>query len=455
MIEYVNIDDIKPAAYNPRKITESQIETLKESIHKIGLVIPILVNKKNNVILAGHQRTKASRTLGVKKVPVIYVEDMAIGDEIKFNQIHNITDTTADSRMILIAENKYLKEKYIEIENADISEGKTVATCVKEICKLMVKYGNVLSCVICNNQVLMGREYVKACKLLNQKVNAYICDDEKYALIKHYFNEQYGEYYYKDIEKKTYVQGLAQMFRNSDDTNVKKGNKSKLYETMVLPYLKSHQDATVLDFGCGKGEYINKVKKKHKGVGLEFYNNNGSKINVTKGNKMIDDLINFIIGYKRFDVVVCDSVINSVDSVKAEQSIYTLLNLFTKEKMFISGRPLDRVLRLKSLKKDVGIKNKYLEFLDDDNFTANYRKGQWYYQHFHEKDKIINDLKSYGFEIVSINWGNTSFQIECNKVEELDIDEYIQAIDFEFNLPLPHGKTYNRQDDVKRALGLT
>lgn len=136
MIEYVNIDDIKPAPYNPRKISLEQIEQLKQSISKIGLVVPILVNRKNNVILAGHQRTKTSRLLGVEKVPVIYVDDMAIGDEIKFNQIHNITDESIKAKMLLKKE--YEKERYIEIDNKDISDGDTMATCVKEICKLPV-----------------------------------------------------------------------------------------------------------------------------------------------------------------------------------------------------------------------------------------------------------------------------------------------------------------------------
>lgn len=453
MIEYVNISDIKPAPYNPRKITDAQIERLKQSISKIGLVVPILVNRKNNVILAGHQRTKTSRLLGIERVPVIYVDDMILGDEIKFNQIHNITDNTVKAKMMLLND-RYDKEQYIKIANNDISEGSTMATCVKEICKLIVKYGNVLSCVICRGEIMMGREYVKACKVLNKRVNAFICDDDKYELIQQYFSEQYGEYYYKDIKKCTYVQGLAQMHRKSGDTGGKKGNKSKLYESMVLPYLAKHPESTVLDFGCGKGEYINKVKKKHEAIGVEFYNNNGRQINVSKGNKMIDELIDFIKKRKSFDVAVCDSVLNSVDSLEAEQSIYALLNLLTHDRLFISGRPIDRVLRLKNMKKDAGASLKYLEFLDADNFTANYRRGQWYYQHFHDKEKILADLKEYGFEIVKCTWGNTSFQIECIKAKELSKEQYIKAIDFEFNLPLPNDTSYNRHEDVKKALNL-
>ena len=43
MIKYVDIDKIRPAEYNPRKIEDKQIEELKKSINDIGFILPILV----------------------------------------------------------------------------------------------------------------------------------------------------------------------------------------------------------------------------------------------------------------------------------------------------------------------------------------------------------------------------------------------------------------------------
>lgn len=91
MVSNVDIEVIKPAAYNPRKITKEQQQELCKSIRRFGLIVPILVNRKDNVIIAGHQRTKAARLVGIKTVPVQYVESINLGDEIKFNQIHNAT----------------------------------------------------------------------------------------------------------------------------------------------------------------------------------------------------------------------------------------------------------------------------------------------------------------------------------------------------------------------------
>lgn len=413
------------------------------------------MNRKNNIIVAGHQRTKTSKLLGIEKIPVLFVEDMEIGDEIKFNQIHNITDTTLNSKMML-ENDDYPKEQYVEIDNKDFGEGDTMATCVKEICKLMVKYGNVLSCVICKNEVIIGREYVKACKLLGQEVNSYICDDSKYETILHYFGQQYGEYYYSDLEKKTYVQGLAQMFRSVEKQEGKRSNGSALYKTMVLPYMSRNPESTVLDFGCGKGAYVRELAKNHIAIGVEFYNNNGKAINTTKGNSQIDKLIEYLKEHKTFDVCVCDSVLNSVDSMEAEYSILSVLNLFTRNKLFISGRGLKFIKGREKLKRDSSTSLRYLEFLDAENFTANYRQGQWYYQHFHTKEKIISELEEYGFEVVKYQeiGSGSSFQVECNKVRELPKEQYIKGIDFEFNLPLPNNKRYNRHEDVKKALGL-
>lgn len=56
MVEKININDIKPADYNPRTISKKEYNKLKESIDKFGLTDPIIVNLKNNTIIGGHQR---------------------------------------------------------------------------------------------------------------------------------------------------------------------------------------------------------------------------------------------------------------------------------------------------------------------------------------------------------------------------------------------------------------
>lgn len=143
MVEYVNVNDIVPAEYNPRKLSVEAEAALKESILKIGFCIPILVNKANNTIIAGHQRTRCAKALGIEKVPCIYVSSLVYGDEIKFNQFHNGVECKSKHRIKFMDECP--EEQFTSISNScfEIDEAAFEMPYVKEICKLILKYGNV------------------------------------------------------------------------------------------------------------------------------------------------------------------------------------------------------------------------------------------------------------------------------------------------------------------------
>lgn len=54
--EKINITDINPADYNPRKISSGDYEKLTQSIKTYGLVDPIIINLNDNTVIGGHQR---------------------------------------------------------------------------------------------------------------------------------------------------------------------------------------------------------------------------------------------------------------------------------------------------------------------------------------------------------------------------------------------------------------
>ncbi|OGM29464.1 hypothetical protein A2630_00515 [Candidatus Woesebacteria bacterium RIFCSPHIGHO2_01_FULL_44_10] len=87
-IVQVDINELKPATYNPRKWSEEAIHGLKESIGEFGLVDPIIVNgaeKRKNIVIGGHFRLKVARDLGFKKIPVVYLN---IPDESKEKELN-------------------------------------------------------------------------------------------------------------------------------------------------------------------------------------------------------------------------------------------------------------------------------------------------------------------------------------------------------------------------------
>jgi len=75
-VEYVSIGALKASEYNPRKWSESQTTALRESIMRFGCVDPLIVNAfsgRENVVIGGHFRLKVAKDLGIKEVPVVYV----------------------------------------------------------------------------------------------------------------------------------------------------------------------------------------------------------------------------------------------------------------------------------------------------------------------------------------------------------------------------------------------
>jgi DNA modification methylase len=70
----MKIGDIIPYEKNPRK-NDDAVKYVAESIKNFGFKVPIVIDK-NNVIVAGHTRYKASKKLGLKEVPCIVADDL-------------------------------------------------------------------------------------------------------------------------------------------------------------------------------------------------------------------------------------------------------------------------------------------------------------------------------------------------------------------------------------------
>lgn len=75
-IIYVPISSLKPSAYNPRKWNDSQVNALRESIARFGLVDPIICNStpdRENIVIGGHFRLKVAKDMGFTEMPVVYL----------------------------------------------------------------------------------------------------------------------------------------------------------------------------------------------------------------------------------------------------------------------------------------------------------------------------------------------------------------------------------------------
>lgn len=87
-VSYLPVDSLKPAAYNPRRWSESQTAALKESLACFGFAEPLVANSapgRENTLIGGHFRLKVAKDLGIEKVPVVFVRITDLEKERELN----------------------------------------------------------------------------------------------------------------------------------------------------------------------------------------------------------------------------------------------------------------------------------------------------------------------------------------------------------------------------------
>lgn len=87
-IEYVSVQTLIPAVYNPRKWDEMAIKNLSASIKGFDIVDPLIVNSakgRENIVIGGHFRLEVAKRLGFKQVPVVFVSIPDIEKEKELN----------------------------------------------------------------------------------------------------------------------------------------------------------------------------------------------------------------------------------------------------------------------------------------------------------------------------------------------------------------------------------
>lgn len=102
-VDELPLDELKPFKYHPFKVMEDEeMERLKESIRKSGVLIPALARPTENgyELISGHRRLAACRALGMSTMPVI---------------VRNLTDEEA---IITMVDSNLQKEHILPSEKA-------------------------------------------------------------------------------------------------------------------------------------------------------------------------------------------------------------------------------------------------------------------------------------------------------------------------------------------------
>ena len=103
--EYVDIDSLVEWEHNPRINTEA-VSKVARSIERFGFASPIIAREEDSMVIAGHTRIAAARSLGLQTVPVRYMklsrteaELLAIAD----NKLGEISDWNEDMLKDILA----------------------------------------------------------------------------------------------------------------------------------------------------------------------------------------------------------------------------------------------------------------------------------------------------------------------------------------------------------------
>ena len=121
-IHQIKIKELTPYEQNNKIHTEQAVEELAVSITKFGWTQPICVDE-DKVILAGHRRFLAAKSLGLETVPVVIKEGISEVDARAYRLADNklSADPNWDFENIDL-EMFYLKDKDIDIHQLALDE---------------------------------------------------------------------------------------------------------------------------------------------------------------------------------------------------------------------------------------------------------------------------------------------------------------------------------------------
>lgn len=142
----VKVTDLIPSDYNPRKWSKEQVEQLKESIQRFGIVDPVIANiadNRKNIVIGGHFRLEVAKQLGYTEIPTVYLNIPEIDRERELNLRLNKNQGEFDYSLLAKFDENLLKDIGFgseEIDNIfDIDDTNTeIFDLEKELKKLKI-----------------------------------------------------------------------------------------------------------------------------------------------------------------------------------------------------------------------------------------------------------------------------------------------------------------------------
>ena len=469
-IKVIDVKDIKYTEDNARKITEEALEALRVSIETIGVIRPLVVNEKYE-LMSGNQRTKTMRKIGMEKVPVVIIEGISKSDYIGFTLLVNSIEHSKSTVTIRDVEQLPLNE-FVEVKTNKIKTLEYRNPVVRrDIANSIIKYGQWGNVIINEEgQVIFNSDYASAMETIGYPVTIYKVDKVQESFIKDYFFRDYGHYSYDHLNLPSFPQTFVQPSRVVGEEGSKgNGMRSILYSEIAKESFENGKHLRFIDFGSGKKNVPNHFKSQ--GYNIKTYEpfykvvpKDFKREKTYFDIEVVVDEIKTIENDVRenglYDVVLCEAVLNSTVSKQMELYVIATCNSLLNDDgvLYISSRRLDRILQMahtnENSKQAVDNSKRVFE-LDDNGMYLSYRKGYYQSQKYHDTKKLKETLLQF-FEVVehrkAKDTSTTGLFFKCMKPRKLDEDYLREVLNEEFNMLYPNDYRHNKHEGLVEVL---
>lgn len=263
-IEQVNISLLKPAEYNPRRLTAKQEETLTKSIERYKLLDPIIANSykgREMTVISGHQRLKIAKKLGYKKVPVVFV-NLPIEKERELNLLMNKAQGEWDLELLKQFDVEILLETGFDDSDLSAIWDDCLATeeddfqTEKEIAKIKktdIKLGDMFC---------LGNHILYCCDSTNANNIKKLMGGEK-------ANMAYSDSPYNiNVNYSKGIGGKCNYGGDVDDNKSDEEYKEFLKKTIANSIAVCHKDAHVFNY-CDQ-KYVGMLQSLYKELGIKY-----------------------------------------------------------------------------------------------------------------------------------------------------------------------------------------
>ena len=179
-----------------------------------------------------------------------------------------------------------------------------------------------------------------------------------------------------------------------------------------------------------------------------------NSFDISKIISFIEEIKNDISKNGLYDIVILDSVLNSITSLEMQHNVLLACNSLLKNNgtLILGTRSLGKTTAtLKS--KQATDRKRDIEFLDDESFSVTFRNGVWTKQRFTTKERLYQELIPYFNSIETLgNETRSNIYAICKNPIRFSNKKHIKALNTEFNMTYPNRFKHNKHIELVNTI---